>query len=46
MKRKWPQAQIDDFINWHEKRMEELGYPIEVRKELRDARTKWLPLAE
>lgn len=39
----WTQAQKDDFIQWHNKRLEELNYPEEVKKELIDARGKWMP---
>lgn len=32
----------DDFILWHEARMRELGYPIQISIELRHARDRWL----
>lgn len=38
---KWTQAQVDDWIVWHEARMEHLKYPPDIVQELRDARTKW-----
>jgi hypothetical protein len=36
MKTTWSQTKIDDFINWHEKRMDDLNYPKQICKELRD----------
>lgn len=32
----------DAFILWHEHRMHECGYPLEVWRELSRARDRWL----
>lgn len=36
------QIEIDSFIEWHEKRLDQCGYPTAVASELRRARDKWL----
>lgn len=37
------QAEIDAFRTWHEKRLGELNYPVEIAKELAIARERWFP---
>lgn len=32
----------DALILWHEERMHECGYPLEIWRELRCARDRWL----
>jgi hypothetical protein len=38
----WTQAEIDDFITWHERRIAECGYSPAIAEELRRSREKWL----
>jgi hypothetical protein len=40
----WTEQQVKDFVDWHDKRMKELGYPPEVVREFKRARERWLPV--
>lgn len=46
MRTKWTKDQIDDFRQWHEKRLVECEYPEAVSRQLRNDREKWLPEEE
>lgn len=40
------QEEIDDFRDWHEKRLQELQYPMAMTEKLRSDRERWLPKAK
>lgn len=42
MKVVWSKEQIEDFRQWHERRLTECGYPPEMRDKLAKKREHWL----
>lgn len=38
----WTPRQVQEFREWHESRLRELGYPREVLDELSNARESWI----
>ena len=40
------QDQIDSFREWHERRMQELQYPVKLVERLRSDRERWFPKAK
>lgn len=43
MRSTWSKEKLQDFREWHERRMAELNYPVEIVNQLTDARERWLP---
>lgn len=41
---RWTKEEVAEFIEWHEKRINELNYPDAIKNELRRNRDKWLPV--
>jgi hypothetical protein len=42
MRTPWTKEQVEEFRQWHSRRLQELDYPPEVVKELTRARESWL----
>jgi hypothetical protein len=38
----WTDRQVQEFREWHENRLREIGYPREVLDELSNARESWI----